>query len=465
MHAHYRTLFLRTEASQLVTAMRRIKEIMRPDDHWRGMGHGGILTTGDGRIIEMSGCVDFNDANKKWRGRDHDLKAFDELPLFKKEVYEFVIGWNRTTIPGQRTRVIGAGNPPAKPDEEWVLEYWAPWLLNHTAEPGELVWFAKIEGQDVLVEDGKPFMYKKELIYPRSRTFIPAKLEDNPILEATGYRQTLQNMPEPYRSQLLYGDMSIGRSDDAHQLIPTEWIEASMRKWRERTQHERETNFLTCVGVDASRGGKDRSTIAKRYTNWIDNIISIPGKDVGDGPALATRLMMHLETIGIPIVIDITGTAGGGLYDSLNLMFKNLQTYPFFASKPSEYRDKSGQIVMRNKRTEAYWRLRDALDPHGPNPLILPNSRELKVELAAQRWYMYSGKGGIEDKDEIIKRVGKSPDLADAVAMSMMDGDALSGGWVHENSTHRSIPERFMGGNDPEATPDPRRSNDYNPWG
>lgn len=448
--AHLNSLFLRTEAKQLGPTRKRIQEMLRPGDNFRQLGpYGGALTTADGRYLELDGCDSFADANKKFRGHPNDLKIFDELCTFPKEAYQTVTGWTRTTVPGQRCRILGLGNPPANPEEEWVVDYWSPWLEKHTAEPGELLWFVKIEGEDKQVEDGTPIRVGKELLYPKSRTFIPARLEDNPILEATGYRQTLQNLPEPLRSQLLYGDMQIGRTDNAHQLIPTEWIEASMRKWRERTATERDTTFLTSIGVDPSRGGKDRSVLAKRYGTWVDKLIVIPGKEVSEGPKLATKVLMNLEYLAAPLIIDITGTAGGGLYDSLGLMAKNIQTYPFVASGASVYKDKSGRIQMRNKRTEAYWRLRDALDPYSPDPLILPDDKELKIELAAQRWYMYSGKAGIEDKDEIIKRLGRSPDRADAVAMSMMTQDATAG-WVAEVINGQ---ETFMGGVNPAAPP------------
>ena len=465
--AHVRSLFLRTNTTQLESVNARVHAMMRGADRWKTIGtHGGILNTAEGRMLELNGCESFADANKKFRGRDHDLKIFDEMPTFPRQVYEFVIGWNRTTVPGQRCRVFGAGNPPANPEEEWVLDYWAPWLVTHTAEPAEVCWFAKLDGEDRRVENGDPFTYKNELIYPRSRTFIPARLEDNPILESTGYRQTLQNMPEPYRSQLLYGDMNIGRSDAEHQLIPTEWVEISMRKWQERTQSEIEQVYLTCMGVDPSREGKDRTAICKRYGNWVAPFIVIPGKQAKDGPTIATKIMLNLEYAVAPIIIDIIGTAGGGVYDSLSLMGRNLAHFPFNGSKASEYRDKSGQIRMRNKRTEAYWRLREALDPTQPNSLILPPNKDLKVELTAQRWYLYSNGAGIEDKDDISKRIGRSPDLADALSMSMMTHDA-SGGWVAPGR-QAAVPAdtKFMGGVDPGIPAERQpRGNGNNIWG
>src|SRR5262249_58022080 len=83
------------------------------------------------------------------------------------------------------------------------------------AKPGEIRWYAMVDGREVEREDGQEFIHKGETIRPKSRTFIPARLLDNPYLMATGYGATLQALPEPLRSQLLYGDFSIGRPDDA----------------------------------------------------------------------------------------------------------------------------------------------------------------------------------------------------------------------------------------------------------
>ncbi len=439
--AHVNSLIVRLQSTQLTGFKNRMQEVQVPGDRWQGIGpHGGILRTHDGRQVEFSGCETFSDAVKKFRGRAHDLKAWDELPTIPENVFTFVNGWNRTTVPGQRCRVVGAGNPPSRPEEEWVLDYWKPWLREVTAEPGEIRWFIRVENKWVEVEDNKPVQVGRETIQPRSRTFIPARLEDNPILEKSGYRHTLINLPEPYKSQLLYGDMKIGLSDDARQLLPTEWVVAAMKRWTEKPPKGSRLKAISC---DPARGGSNRSVLARRYDNWVAPLISIPGKETPDGPTLANKAIMWIDSIYAPFIIDITGTAGGGLHDAMRLLHPTIPSYAFVAAGASKYLDRSGRIKMRNKRTEAYWRLRDALDPIHGIDLMLPPSDDLKVELCAGRWYMFSSGAGLEEKEEITKRLGgdKSPDLADAVAMLFMDVDA-TGGWVTE-APPRTMP--FMG--------------------
>lgn len=446
--AHVNSLILRLESTQLTGFKHRVQEQLQEGDRWQGIGsHGGILRTNDGRIMEFSGCDSFGTANTKFRGRAHDLKGWDELPTFSQQVYEFVNAWNRTSVPGQRCRVVGAGNPPGKPEEEWVLNYWAPWLKDFNMEPGELAWYVRLEDEFKQVDGPTPIVFKGNTYYPRSRTFIPARLEDNPILESTGYRQTLQMLPSPLREQLLYGDMRIGLSDDAHQLIPTAWIDAAMKRWKYKEPRDID---LSATAIDAARGGDDRMIMAQRYGTWMQKMRVWPGRLVPDGPRAVAACLLNIQNVWTPIILDLGGTAGGGLFDSFRLLQPDLPTYAFVGASASEYRDKSGRIKMRNKRTESYWRMRDALDPTTPEDeqLALPPDDELRNELAATRWYMFTNGAGCEDKDDIIKRIGRSPDKADAATMTMMDGHATAG-WINSPATVLQTPGQFMGGDDP----------------
>lgn len=130
---------------------------------WRGLP--------SGRSIEFGAVKDEKD-KQKYLGRPHDLKAFDEIPEFPEAVYRFLIGWLRTSVEGQRTRVVVTGNPPTTPEGQWVIRYWGPWLDKHhphPAKPGELRWFATLDGKDVEVPSPDPVRDGHgELVVPRS---------------------------------------------------------------------------------------------------------------------------------------------------------------------------------------------------------------------------------------------------------------------------------------------------------
>jgi hypothetical protein len=75
---------------------------------------------------------------------------------------------------------------------------------------------------------------------------------------------------------------------------------------------------------------------------------------------------------------------------------------------------------MVNVRAEMYWRLREALDPDGPDPLALPEDPELRADLTAPTYEITTAGIKIESKPEIAARLGRSPDCGDAVALSVL---------------------------------------------
>ncbi len=385
-----------------------------------------IWNWSDGRTLEF-GSVQHEDNKKDWQGRPHDLKAFDEITEFSETQYEFICGWNRTTDPGQRVRVICTGNPPMDESGTWVTRRWGAWLdPNHhnPAQPGELRWYATVDGREEERPNGNPFVHKGETLYPRSRTFIPSLVADNPYYaQDSRYLSVLQNLPEPIRSMLLHGDFNASSMPDPFQIIPADWVRVAQRKWMERCSEDpadyikSERMKLTAVGVDASRGGDDKTAISKRFDNFFDEVVSFPGVMVKDGAVLAELVRQDLEKVPgkvdpLYINIDVGGIGSSG-YDHLKTMFNRVN--PFNGAEKSDYRDKSGKLKMRNKRAEMYWRMRDALDPLDGDDICLPNDPMVLADLCAAKYEISSAGVLVEDKAEIKKRISRSPDIGESI--------------------------------------------------
>jgi hypothetical protein len=170
--------------------------------------------------------------------------------------------------------------------------------------------------------------------------------------------------------------------------------------------------------------------LAKQYGNWVAEIPTWPGHAVPDGPAAVKLFLPQLEvTKNVPILVDIGGAAGGGVVDSLKFSGLQLRVRAVAFGNASTYRDKTGLLLMSRLRAEMYWRLREALDPSGKNPMVLPNDPELLAEICSVRWDSDNFKVRVEDKDDIKKRLKRSPDKADAVALLML-ALPTNGGWV-----------------------------------
>lgn len=371
-----------------------------------------VWRLGSGRVVEL-GAIQHDKDKDNYRGRPHDLYCWDELPEFLESQFRFVNTWNRSTIPGQRCRIVATGNPPTTADGEWVKKYWGPWLDDqwpNPAIPGELRWFASIDGKDTERENGNPFEYKGETIIPRSRTFIPARLEDNPFLEEAGYRSVLQNLPEPLRSQMLYGDFRIGVQDDPYQIIPTEWVRAAIKRWKET---KRPDTAMTSLGVDVARGGSDETALAPRYGSWFDLLKRYPGSTTKDGQAVAA-LVIACAGGRTVVNVDVIGV-GSSAYDQLK---DKVRAYPVNFGAGTIETDKSLKVKMANIRAACYWKFREALDPVSGQNICLPDDAKLIADLTAPRWELRGGKVYVESKDEIVARIGRSPDSADAVVLS-----------------------------------------------
>ena len=302
----------------------------------------------------------------------------------------------------QRRQNLREENPVAKPATDKIG------VLTGKAKPGELRWFTTIGGKDVECPNGDPVLVEGEWVTPRSRTFIPARVQDNPHLMASGYMSTLQALPEPLRSKMLYGDFKAGREDNAYQVIPTAWVVAAQERWKTR---EKPTTPMSCLGVDVARGGKDKTALAPRYGNWFDQLTTYPGKETPDGPVVAGLVLMAHQKPA-KINLDVIGV-GGSVYDCLKDK-DGIDVVPINGAAKSTAKDRSGALTFVNLRAENWWKFREALDPEHGDDLALPPDPELKADLCAPTWKLRTNGIQVEAKEDIIARIHRSPDKGDA---------------------------------------------------
>ncbi len=497
---HRSSIIFRREFAQLKAVRERAEEIYDPIGKFNGQAELWRINKGQykGKRVEFGACSQAGD-EKKYQGRPHDLKAFDEITHFSEFQFRFLITWNRTAKKGQRSRVICAGNPPTDAEGDWVIKYWAPWLdplHPNPAKPGELRWFVSDEdgndfevkgpqgvwlGKDGVFDEQGPPELGRELTIPKSRTFIRAKVEDNPYLMATGYKAQLQALPEPLRSQMLKGDFTAGQSDDAWQVIPKAWVLAAQARWKptyaeylkfeagkrieaaEQTEHLQpapavpetpkavepneiwsgiragnsgvDTSALTSrktpeesrqdriasaarrarrIGVDVSRGGRDRVVITPAEGTWFGAQTIVPGREVPDGKQIIQRLIA-LGYQDDEVRIDAGGV--GSSPTDIGRMF-NMNVIAMNGAETSVARDRSGKLSFVNLRAEWWWKMREALDPDLGNNIALPPDPELLADLTAPRWMLRRDGILIESKEDIKERIHRSTDKGDSIVMA-----------------------------------------------
>jgi hypothetical protein len=72
-------------------------------------------------------------------------------------------------------------------------------------------------------------------------------------------------------------------------------------------------------------------------------------------------------------------------------------------------RDISGLLELANLRTQLWWQTREALDPTNNRGIALPNDPELLKDLTAPRFQIRGAKIYVESREDLIKRIGRSP--------------------------------------------------------
>lgn len=377
--------------------------------------------------IEFGSIPNLGD-ERKYQGRPHDLLAFDEATNVFAEQVRFMSTWLRSTVPGQPAELLLTFNPPVDAKGRWVMSYFAPWLETETAVPGEIRYFITVDTKDVEVSDererviikGEPVTefnredYEVEdILEPQSRTFIPARVKDNTYL-GRQYMTVLQGLPEPLRSQMLKGDFSAGIEDDEWQVIKTDHVRAAMERWKKTPLPKKPE--MDSLGVDVARGGRDSSVIARRHGMWFDELLDYPGAQTPTGYALMALVIAAIRDKA-PVHIDVVGV-GSSPYDFLRVA--NFQTVPVNGAEKTNERTVSGTMGFANVRSLIWWRLAEALDPDYNTGIMLPPDKELERDLTSVIWKPEGTRIRVETRQEIIKRIGHSPDRGTAVALALI---------------------------------------------
>jgi hypothetical protein len=441
--AHRRSLILRRQYTDLASIIERALEINSTRAGFNGSPPPKLTTT-DGRLIRFGANRMLGD-EQSWQGQPFDLKVFDEACQFLEAQIRFHLGWLRSTEDGQRVRALLATNPPLSAEGDFIIGMFRPWLdVTHPnpAKHGELRYYVTApDGTELEVDGPEPVELGGKELQPLSRTFIPAKLSDNPYLVGTNYQAQLDALPEPLRSAVRDGNFMLSRQDDIYQVIPTEWVRQAMARWTEKPPHG---VGMSSIATDVALGGSDATTYSRRHGHWFDNVVTDKGSDTPDPLDIASRVLSLMRD-GCAIVIDMGGGYGSGVYSHLKNNVKGLTLHGFNGANSSGKRTRDGKLKFANRRAEAWWKFREALEPNLGEPVALPPDQELLSDLTTPRWKLTSSGIQIEGKEDIRKRLGRSPDKGDAVVMAWSEGESSVSARIRVNSNPSGRPQVNLG--------------------
>ena len=162
------------------------------------------------------------------------------------------------------------------------------------------------------------------------------------------------------------------------------------------------------LGVDVARYGDDRTVIFPRQgARAFDPVILRHARDSAVSTDIATRILAAQRQYNTTVTImDATGGWAAGARDVLVASGQAPVSVQFHLAGLSDR--------YRNRRAEMWFALAEWIKAGG----ALPNIPDLIAELSVPTYTFVNGKFQIEAKEQIKERLGRSPDLADALALT-----------------------------------------------
>jgi len=215
----------------------------------------------------------------------------------------------------------------------------------------------------------------------------------------------------------LYANRVLGEfhsgSEDA--VIPLAWLEAAVERWQAWDEAGRPPlDGPKLLGVDVARGGGDQTVIARRHGPAIVSLEVWYAEDTMKTTAHVQAALSGYATA----VVDSIGV-GAGVVDRLREL--RAPVLPYTGSAKTSVRDRTREWGFTNTRSAAYWHVRELLDPAFGSNILLPPDEILLSDLSAPSWNEVTGippRIQVEPKDNVVARLGRSPDRGDAVVMA-----------------------------------------------
>lgn len=228
-----------------------------------------------------------------------------------------------------------------------------------------------------------------------------------------GIDKALSHPPSPnafifnkvwYIPNSIFESRVLGRApaEGSDQLISLAWVETA-KLWEFPAEGD------LVIGLDPARYGGDAATMVARCGKRVLWIKRRYPRSKNPGAELATWIKNESATLGITwIFIDTIGI-GASVIDQCRTM-----GMPVRSVEGSKKAFQSKRFT--NLRSECWWRIREVLQQV---KLSLPKDDLLEADLTAPKYdYDDLGRIRLERKEKVQKRLGRSPDSGDALALT-----------------------------------------------
>lgn len=255
----------------------------------------------------------------------------------------------------------------------------------------------------------------------------------------------------------MYQTRTLGEfcASDEDAVIPLAWVESAVERWHEWNDAGRPVlEGRRFLGVDVARSGADSTVLAHRHGVCITRLETHDRENTMQTTARVQGAMGRTDPDqdedqdegaaepeagdgeGLVPVVDSAGV-GGGVVDRLREQGAPVLAYTGAAKTKNRTRD--GEYGFVNTRSAAIWRVRELLDPAFGAELMLPPDDLLVSDLTTPTWDITTGvppKIRVESKEDVVARLGRSPDRGDAVTMALF-AELLASSAIH-TPVHRT---------------------------
>lgn len=229
---------------------------------------------------------------------------------------------------------------------------------------------------------------------------------DNPHFESTPlYGEMLHLKKTDYKRYLHVWEGQCLIEDVDNNLIKSDDIVFAAQKKSELADQSRAPLI---IGVDPARFGKDASAIIRRQGRKAFGLVRFYNQDT---MTLAGRCAVIIKAEKPDAMFIDVGGLGAGVYDRLvELGYGDIVKPVNFGGKPID------SDRFYNKRSEM-WGLMGDWIKEIPNQI--PDDSGLISDLVTPQYSFTSdGRMKLESKDDMKKRLGRSPDVGDALALT-----------------------------------------------
>lgn len=268
-----------------------------------------------------------------------------------------------------------------------------------------------------------------------TRALIPGQMD------LQKYDTIMQTPDETER--LWSGEGKFPNEDAEFQIVVPSWLEKPCELW---LKHKDKIE-VTALGLDLAASVKGDSTVL--VSGGPLGIKDVYKTQKSDSMETLSWIVSCCKGIGIdlkkgdvPIAIDAIGAGGGSMADLMEM--NGATVYKMKGNRAAE-----NAALYCNVRAELYGVLGERLNPDSAHldPFMIPSLDELKEELTAHEKHFVAdmtrfyctpkvrAKGQFANVQTIKERIGRSPDIADAVVLCY---------WaVRDNEFDGSVVEQF----------------------